>query len=111
MYDEERPHQALGMQTPSSLYEPSPREYPARVPEPEYGSALKVRRVRPCGNFTWGGEDVFLSEVLTGEPVGLLPLDERHYRVYFATFPLALFDSYELRTKPLPAEQEEAEEI
>jgi hypothetical protein len=30
-----RPHEALGMQTPASLYEPS-REYPALVPEPEY---------------------------------------------------------------------------
>lgn len=106
VYDEERPHQALDMQTPSSLYEPSPREYPARVPEPEYGSAFKVRRVRPCGNFTWGGEDVFLSEVLTGEAVGLLPLDERYYRVYFATFPLALFDSHALRIERLPAEDE-----
>ena len=106
VFNEERPHQALGMRTPSSVYEPSPREYPARVPEPEYRSAMKVRRVRPCGNFTWGGEDVFLSEVLSGEPVGLLPLDERYYRVHFADFPLARFDSYELRTERLPAKAE-----
>ncbi len=103
VFNEERPHQALNMSTPSSCYEPSPRQYPARVLEPEYGSALKVRRVRPCGNFTWGGNDVFLSEVLSGEPVGLLPLDERYYRVYFAAFPLARFDSYRLRVERLPA--------
>jgi len=110
VYDEERPHQALSWQTPSLFYRPSPREYPARVPQPEYGSAFKVRRVRPCGNFTWGGEDVFLSEVLTGEPVGLLALDDRYYRVYFAAFPLARFDSYALRIEPLPADDEPGEE-
>jgi transposase InsO family protein len=103
VFNEERPHQALDMSTPSSCYEPSPRPYPARVAEPEYGSAMLVRRVRPCGNFTWRGQDVFLSEVLRGEPVGLLPLDERYYRVYFAAFPLARFDSYRLRIERLPA--------
>ena len=94
VFNEERPHQALGMRTPSSCYEPSPRPYPARVPEPEYGSALRVRKVRARGAFTWKHEDVFLSEVLEGERIGLLPIDERYYRVYFAAFPLARFDSY-----------------
>ena len=34
-YNQVRPHEALAMQTPASVYEPSPRAYPARVPEPE----------------------------------------------------------------------------
>ena len=50
-YNEERPHEALDMQTPSAVYTRSSREYPARVPEPEYGSALLVRRVVKRGNF------------------------------------------------------------
>src|SRR5260370_34734741 len=29
-YNEQRPHEALGMQTPALVYEPSPRAYPAR---------------------------------------------------------------------------------
>jgi transposase InsO family protein len=102
VFNEERPHQALGMRTPSSLYDPSPRQYPARVPEPEYGSAMKVRRVHEHGQFWWNAERVFVSEVLSGERIGLLPLDERFYRVYFGSFPLAWFDSYELRIEPLP---------
>jgi transposase InsO family protein len=104
VFDEERPHQALGMRTPSVLYEPSPREYPAQVPEPEYGSALKVRRVQSRGEFYWKHQAVFLSEVLRGEPVGLLPLDDRYYQVYFAAFPLARFDSHQLRIDPLPTQ-------
>jgi putative transposase len=91
------------MRTPSSCYQASPRPYPARVPEPEYGSALAVRRVRQHGAFTWKHQNVFLSEVLEGERVGLLPIDERYYRVYFAAFPLARFDSYRWRVERLPA--------
>jgi len=34
------------MQTPASVYEPSPREYPAKVPEPEYSDAMLVRSVK-----------------------------------------------------------------
>ena len=108
VFNEERPHQALGLCTPSSCYQASPRAYPARVAQPEYGSALAVRRVRPCGNFTWGGEDVFLSEVLQGERVGLLPLDDRYYEVYFAAFPLARFDSHKLCVERLRDENRTA---
>src|SRR5882724_874023 len=45
--------------------------------------------------------DVFLSEVLWGERVGLLPIDERWYTVYFAQLPLARFDSWQRRVVPL----------
>ena len=44
-YNEERPHEALEMQTPSAVYARSSRAYPARVREPEYGSDFQVRRV------------------------------------------------------------------
>jgi hypothetical protein len=45
------------------------------------------------GQFSWKHEDVFLSETLIGEPIGLRSLDERWYTIYFANFPLAHFDS------------------
>jgi transposase InsO family protein len=110
VYDEERPHQALAMRTPSALYQASPRPYPARVPQPEYGSAFKVRRVHKHGQFCWQHQSVFLSKVLYGEDIGLLPIDERYYRVYFADFPLAQFDSRELRIEPLSAEEQPGEQ-
>src|SRR5271166_869148 len=64
VFNEERPHQALAMRTPSSLYQPSPRAYPARVPEPEYSSAFKVRRVDCSGHFSWKHQNVFASDTL-----------------------------------------------
>ena len=35
-YNTERPHDALGGDTPVSRYSPSPRPYPERLPVPEY---------------------------------------------------------------------------
>ena len=101
-YNEQRPHEALGMETPSAVYTPSARAYPARVAEPEYGSALQVRRVQHRGWFRWKSQEVFLSETLRGENIGLLPIDERFYTVYFAAFPIARFDGHQLRIVPRP---------
>ena len=102
-YNQVRPHEALGMETPASVYEPSPREYPRQMPEPEYPSTMLLRSVKSQGVFRWQKQDVFLSEVLWGERIGLLPLDERWYTVYFAQLPLGRFDSWQRRVLPLPA--------
>jgi len=101
-YNQQRPHEALAMQTPAAVYVPSPRAFPVRVPQPEYGSALAVRRVDCTGYFSWKHENVFLSEVLQGERIGLLPLDDRYFTIYFAQSPIARFDRYRLRVVPLP---------
>jgi len=106
-YNEERPHEALGMETPSARYTASSREYPVRIAEPEYGSAFQVRRVRHCGQFHWQGDSVFLSETLAGEPIGLLPMDERFYTVYFAAFPIARFDGRKREILALPKKQKD----
>jgi putative transposase len=101
-YNEVRPHEALQMRTPGSVYEPSARAFPARVPEPKYPETMLVRSVRHQGIFRWKKHDVFLSEVLWGERVGLLPEDDRWFTIYFADVPIARFDSGRLRVKPMP---------
>jgi putative transposase len=101
-YNQVRPHEALQMQTPAEVYQPSARTFPERVPEPAYPETMLVRSVRPQGNFRWKKHDVFLSEVLWGERVGLLPEDDRWFTIYFAQFPLARFDSQKLQVTPLP---------
>lgn len=108
-YNEVRPHQALAMRTPSQLYKASWRSYPERVPEAEYGSAMQVRRVQKHGEFEWKHHHVFLSEVLWGERIGLLPIDDRYYRVYFMHVPLARLDSHRLQVERLRPEEQQAE--
>jgi transposase InsO family protein len=102
-YNQQRPHEALGMQTPASCYSGSPRRYPARVPEPEYPSHMHVRKVHAGGEIAWRGHrHVFLSETLIGEHVGLEAIDERWYTIYFANVPLARFDGWSWTVHRLP---------
>src|SRR5216684_3299041 len=101
-YNRVRPHEALEMQTPAAIYQPSARKFPSRVPQPEYPESMLVRSVRPHGHFRWKKHDVFLSEVLWGENVGLLPENDRWFTIYFAQLPLARFDSQKLQVTPLP---------
>ena len=100
-YNEVRPHEALGMQTPASVYEPSPRPYPARLPDVEYPDTMEVRTIKSHGHFRWKKHDVFLSEVLWGEPIGLLPAGDGLFTVYFAHLPLAGFDPKRCKLVPL----------
>ena len=101
-FNEVRPHEALEMQTPAAVYQPSPRKFPTRLPEVEYPDSMLVRPVGHKGQMRWKKHEVFVSEVLWGERVGLLPIDDRRYRVYFAQIPLALFDSDHGHLLPLP---------
>jgi hypothetical protein len=107
-YNQARPHETLGMQTPASVYEPSPRPYPERLPEVEYPETMLVRTIKSHGHFRWKKHDVFLSEVLWGERVGLLPVDDGIYTVYFAHVPLALFYEARFRVVPLSKKGEPA---
>lgn len=92
-YNQVRPHEALDRQTPASLYQPSPRPYPAREPEVEYPDTMEVRTIKSHGHFRWKKKDIFLSEVLWGEPIGLLPVGNDLCNIYFAHLPLAGFDA------------------
>ncbi len=100
-YNQVRPHPALAMRTPEAVYRSSPRPYPARVPEPEYGTAMQVRRVQKHGEFHWNNRNVFLSEVLYGERIGLLPIDDRYHRIYLAWYPIARLDTQQLQVERL----------
>jgi transposase InsO family protein len=100
-YNQVRPHEALQMHTPASVYVPSARSFPARVAEAEYPETMAVRKVQQHGHFRWNKQEVFVSEVLWGERVGLLPVDDRWFTIYFAQFPIARFDSRHSRMAPL----------
>lgn len=101
-YNEERPHEALKQQTPASQYQGSPRSYPDRIPEPEYGAEMKAKRVYPDGTFFWKGTQVFISKSLGKETIGLRPLDDRYWEVSFAAFALAQFDSHTKLVQNMP---------
>lgn len=79
----ERPHEALGQRTPGSLYTPSERVMPERLPEPEYEGFWEPRSVRPTGTFKFKGREIFLSEVLAGKPIALDEVADGVWSIYF----------------------------
>jgi putative transposase len=105
-YNEQRPHQALGQRTPDSFYSPSPRLYPERLREAEYPSGWKVRRISPAGQMRWNAGYVFVSHAMRGDAVGLEPIDDRVWRVWFHSYEAGIFEESKLRLRrpkpPLP---------
>jgi transposase InsO family protein len=92
-YNEERPHRSLGGgQRPSDLYRVSPRTYSGRLPELHYPDSFAVRKVRVEGHMKWHGQEVFVSKTLANEYVGLNPLEQDRWEVYFASLCLGILD-------------------
>ena len=99
-YNEVRPHEALGQETPASRYRPSPRRRPRRIAEPAYDAEHAVRRVRSNGEIRWGGDLVFVSETLIGEPVGVAETETGDWLVRFADLPVGLIDRRTRKLRP-----------
>ncbi len=93
-YNEERPHEALGQEPPARHYQRSSRDYPAKLRSPDYGDEAMVRRVRSNGEVKWQGSKVYLSWALKGEPVGLIPEDDRHLAICFGPLQIGTLDTY-----------------
>jgi len=91
-YNNERPHEALGQKPPASVYRPSSRSYPAKLPKVEYDAGTVVRYVTNRGCIKWKGLLIFLSEALKGEYVALKQIDNHLWQVRFSFHPLGLFD-------------------
>ncbi len=92
VYNFERPHEALADTPPARWYEASARPYPAREPAVHYPGHFEIRRVHASGAIKWRGERLYVSQALIGEPVGLEPVSERHWRLYFGPVLLGLLD-------------------
>lgn len=91
-YNCERPHEALDNATPASIYAPSRRAYPSRVPQMAYPDHMSIRKVKPSGQLYWKGRELYVSETLVGEPVAFEQIDERYYQMYYGPIKLAILD-------------------
>lgn len=86
VYNQQRPHQALGMATPITRYRPSQRPLPARLPPLVYGPDDTVVTVGWHGELRFAGRRWRVSNALDHLPIALRP-DPRcdgRYDLYFA---------------------------
>jgi transposase InsO family protein/transposase-like protein len=100
-YNCERPHEALCQKTPASVYQPSPRTYPIRLPPVEYDDDVVVKRVRHSGELYWKGRFIHLSKVLAKEPVALKQVDDHLWRISFSFYPIGVFNELIGTVSPL----------
>lgn len=91
-YNHDRPHEALDQQTPASVYHPSTRPYPRRLPTMAYPDGYAMRRVGHNGCIRWHGGRIFLTERLRGEDVGMLQLDDSRWRISFGPIELGVWN-------------------
>ncbi len=96
-FNDVRPHEAIGQQTPSSLYHASPRPYPRRLPPMEYPAHFEVRLVSRNGGIRWNSRWVNVSHVLGEQYVGLEEIDNGIWNVYFGPIELGRFDERDFK--------------
>jgi transposase InsO family protein len=88
-YNEERPHQALGMKPPASKYAPSAKKYPRGLIEPpSQGHTCEVER---DGSIRWIRRRIFISTALACQRLSVAPDDGGRWLVFFGEIELGHF--------------------
>lgn len=72
-YNNERPHEALGMKCPSDIYTPSSRTYNDQVDKYEYSGKYHVIKGNSWGYVRFGGWQIYLSETMANEYIEFRP--------------------------------------
>jgi len=81
-FNQQRPHEALGMKCPAQVYRHSQRPYQGSPEDLEY-PAMDTRKVGQHGTIKWTGNLLFITSSLAGWSVGLKPLADGRQEVWF----------------------------
>jgi transposase InsO family protein len=90
-FNEERPHEALGMRCPAEHYAPSPTPY-AGLPELEYPFHDRDILVTACGRICMHRKKINISTVLAGQRLGIKEVDDGIWLVSFINYDLGYID-------------------
>jgi transposase InsO family protein len=100
-FNEERAHEGLGMKRPAEVYQPSLRAMPKRIERYEYPGHYLVRRVSRCGTIRMQSEQVFVSQTLNEDHVGLEEVDDGVYDLYFCFYQIGRYHLQENRIEDI----------
>ena len=81
-FNQERPHEALGMKCPAQVYQPSARKYEGTPEDLEY-AGMTSRKVSTDGVIKLQDRQYFIGRSLAGWSVGLKPVVEAMTEVWF----------------------------
>ena len=99
-FNNERPHEALGMKTPSERYAPSPRPY-VGLPDLTYPLHDRDALVTACGRICMHRKKISISYTLAGQRVGIKEVDDGIWIVSFMHYDLGSIDLEQKTLQPL----------
>jgi transposase InsO family protein len=99
-FNEERPHEALGMQRPADLYTPSNRPYRG-LPEVDYPLHDRDALVTDCGRICMHRKKINISTALAGQRLGIKEVDDAIWLVSFMDYDLGYIDLEQKTLQPL----------
>ena len=91
-YNFERPHEALGQQTPASFYRKSKRIYVRWVPEIPHDYKSFIRKVNRNGEIKCRQKTIYIGKSFIGEHIELKKRDATHWEILFMHYPLGMLD-------------------
>jgi transposase InsO family protein len=99
-FNQDRPHEGLGMKCPAEVYRPSTRPYQG-LPDLTYPFHDNTVYVTLCGRICLHRKKINLSTVFAGQAVGLKEVEEGTWLVSFMDYDLGYIDLEEKTLQPL----------
>ena len=96
IYNEMRPHHALGLKTPASVYQASTRPY-YEPKEYLYDEGAKLIKVNNWGYLRFGPVRVYLSEAMADTYVEVRCAENDTFSVLYRNYKIASIDAMELK--------------
>jgi hypothetical protein len=91
-FNQVRPHEAIGMKRPGEIYQASERGIPKRIETYDYPAHFLVRRVSRGGTIRVFHNQVFVSNTLQEDYVGLEEVADGVYDLYFCFYQIGRYD-------------------
>ena len=97
-FNQVRPHEAIEMKRPGEIYQASERTMPKQIETYDYPAHYLVRRVSRAGTIRVFHNQVFVSNTLHEDYVGLEEVDDGVYDLFFCFYQIG---RYELQTNKI----------
>ena len=100
-YNNIRPHEAIGMCTPASIYKRSERGYSGDINEIIYPANYITRRVSANGTIILDGIRIYINYALIGHKLGLQAYENNRLNLWFSEFLLGYINLESYSFEPL----------